>query len=47
MVTVPDDRRGVAESIVARLQRHGGRAQIDSVIGEGTEVVLSLPRIDP
>ena len=37
------DRRGVRESIVGRLARHGGRAEVRSTPGTGTEVVLSLP----
>jgi len=37
---VPADRRGVRECIVARMQRHGGRATINSVPGAGTEVEL-------
>jgi signal transduction histidine kinase/phage shock protein PspC (stress-responsive transcriptional regulator) len=37
------DRRGVRESIVGRMQRHGGRAVITSRAGEGTEIELSLP----
>ena len=41
------DRRGIAESIVGRMQRHGGNAVIDSTPGEGTEVHLSLPRSHP
>ena len=41
---VPADRRGLADSIVGRLQRNGGSAQVDSHIGLGTEVALSLPR---
>jgi signal transduction histidine kinase len=41
---VPDDRRGLAESIEARMQRAGGIAAITSVPGEGTEVELTLPR---
>jgi signal transduction histidine kinase len=39
---VPADRRGIAESIVGRMARHGGRARIRSTPGEGTEVELSL-----
>ena len=39
---VPPDRRGVRESIVGRMERHGGRAVISSEPGEGTEVELSL-----
>jgi signal transduction histidine kinase len=40
---VPPDRRGIAESIEARLARHGGAARIASVPGEGTEVELTIP----
>lgn len=42
--TVPEDRRGVSGSIRARMHRHGGRAEIRSRPGEGTEVVLTMPR---
>ena len=38
---VPPDRRGISESIVGRLQRHGATASITSRPGEGTEVELS------
>jgi signal transduction histidine kinase/phage shock protein PspC (stress-responsive transcriptional regulator) len=41
---VPDDRRGLRESIVGRLERHGGRAAIRSGPGRGTEVELTLER---
>jgi signal transduction histidine kinase/phage shock protein PspC (stress-responsive transcriptional regulator) len=39
---IPDDRRGVRESIIGRMRRHGGRVEIRSGPGEGTEVELSL-----
>lgn len=39
---IPADRRGVRESIIARMQRHGGKATINSIPGTGTEVELSL-----
>ena len=39
---VPDDRRGVRESIVGRMARHGGRAAVHSTPGQGTEVELVL-----
>ena len=42
--TVPAERRGLAESIEGRMQRHGGTATITSTLGEGTEVELALPR---
>jgi phage shock protein PspC (stress-responsive transcriptional regulator)/anti-sigma regulatory factor (Ser/Thr protein kinase) len=41
--TTPD-RRGIAQSIEARVERMGGAAVVDSVVGQGTEVRLSLPR---
>jgi signal transduction histidine kinase len=40
---VPADRFGVRESVVARMQRHGGDAEIRSTPGNGTEVRLRLP----
>jgi signal transduction histidine kinase len=39
---VPADRRGVRESIVGRMERHGGRARVTSEPGAGTEVELIL-----
>jgi signal transduction histidine kinase len=39
---VPGDRRGVRESIVGRMERHGGRARVASAPGGGTEVELVL-----
>jgi signal transduction histidine kinase/phage shock protein PspC (stress-responsive transcriptional regulator) len=39
---VDDDRRGVAESIRGRMIRHGGTAEIDSEIGIGTEIHLTM-----
>jgi signal transduction histidine kinase len=42
---VPDDRKGVAESIKARLARRGGSATIRSAPGQGTEVSLAMPRL--
>ena len=44
---VPDDRRGIAESIISRMQRHDGSAEVQSRQGAGTEVVLRLPRRQP
>ncbi|MTV26733.1 PspC domain-containing protein [Nitriliruptoraceae bacterium ZYF776] len=40
-------RRGLRDSIVGRLERHGGRAQIWSAPGAGTEVELTVPRDPP
>ena len=44
LAAVPADRRGVRESIVGRMERHGGRATITSAQGAGTEVELLLER---
>ncbi|MGB0099390.1 MAG: PspC domain-containing protein [Nocardioides sp.] len=41
---VPGDRHGVRHSIVDRMERHGGSAEIRSAPGEGTEVRLHLDR---
>jgi signal transduction histidine kinase len=41
---VDDDRRGISESIVGRMERHGGTGAILSQAGEGTEVQLTMPR---
>jgi signal transduction histidine kinase/phage shock protein PspC (stress-responsive transcriptional regulator) len=42
--TVPDDRRGLRDSVSGRLTRLGGTALVRSAPGEGTEVELMLPR---
>ena len=41
---VPADRRGIADSISARVRRYGGTAEVRSAPGEGAEVELSVPR---
>jgi signal transduction histidine kinase len=41
---VPSDRRGVRESIIGRMERHGGRARVTSAPGAGTEVELVLEK---
>ncbi len=41
---VPEDRYGVRHSIIDRMQRHGGSAEVRSGPDEGTEVRLHLPR---
>ncbi|MFC8504776.1 PspC domain-containing protein [Streptomyces sp. NPDC057411] len=43
---VPDDRMGVRESIIGRMQRNGGSARLRSVPGGGTEVELEMERAD-
>ena len=39
---IPTDRRGIRESIVGRMERNGGSANITSAPGSGTEVELVL-----
>ncbi len=41
---VPEDRLGVRRSILDRMQRHGGTAEVRSAPGDGTEIRLHLPR---
>ena len=41
---VPDDRYGLAQSVVGRMERSGGRAVVRSTPGQGTEVRLEVPR---
>jgi signal transduction histidine kinase len=41
---VPADRKGLAESVHARMARRGGAATVRSAPGEGTEVSLTMPR---
>jgi signal transduction histidine kinase len=43
MSTVDGDRHGVRGSIIGRMQRHGGAAEIRTEPGEGTEVRLTMP----
>jgi len=40
---IADDRHGVRDSILGRMDRHGGEATVRSTAGEGTEVRLHLP----
>jgi signal transduction histidine kinase/phage shock protein PspC (stress-responsive transcriptional regulator) len=40
---VAPDRQGVRHSILDRMQRHGGRAEVRSTPGDGTEVRLHMP----
>lgn len=41
---VPADRRGIAQSVIGRMRRHGGSATVTSQPGQGTEVQIQLPR---
>jgi len=40
---VPADRHGLADSVHARMTRHGGTVRLRSAPGEGTEVHLAMP----
>jgi signal transduction histidine kinase len=40
---VPSDRRGISDSIVARIARHGGSVDISTDLGTGTEVKIVMP----
>src|ERR1700722_606963 len=42
--SVPADRKGVAESIRGRMLRHGGKAVVQSTLGEGTKGTLTMAR---
>jgi signal transduction histidine kinase len=39
---IPHDRHGVRESIIGRMKRYGGRAEVRSEPGDGTEVELNI-----
>ncbi|MDX6650472.1 MAG: hypothetical protein QOJ97_2423 [Solirubrobacteraceae bacterium] len=39
---LPPDRHGVRESILGRMERHGGRAAVRAAPGRGTEVELTV-----
>jgi signal transduction histidine kinase len=41
--TVLEDRRGIADSIRARVTRQGGTVNITTSPGEGTEVAITMP----
>jgi len=43
-LTVDADRAGVRDSVIGRMERHGGTAVVHSSVGEGTEVELRMPR---
>ena len=42
--SIPPDRRGVRDSIIGRMERHQGRANVHSQPGEGTEVELCMEK---
>ncbi len=43
--SVDSDRRGIRESIEARMKRVGGSSNVASTLGEGTEVELLVPLV--
>ena len=40
--SIPEDRQGVRQSILGRMERAGGSVEIDTGSG-GTEVIITLP----
>ncbi|GAA3137266.1 ATP-binding protein [Streptosporangium carneum] len=42
MKDVPEDRMGIRQSIIGRMERHGGSARVRTEPGEGTEVMLTM-----
>ena len=44
---VPEDRKGLAESVHGRMARRSGTATVTSAPGEGTKVSLRMPRMVP
>jgi signal transduction histidine kinase len=43
-LSVPADRKGLAESIHGRMSRHGGTVAVQAAVGEGVKVSLKMPR---
>ncbi|WP_062517648.1 sensor histidine kinase [Demequina gelatinilytica] len=41
---VPSGRLGIRESIIHRVERHGGTAEVSSAPGSRTEVTITMPR---
>jgi signal transduction histidine kinase len=44
LTAVPHERRGVRESIIGRMRRAGGRANVRALPGGGTEVEIAIDR---
>jgi signal transduction histidine kinase len=44
LALIPDDRHGVNGSIMERMRRHGGRVEVRTAPGQGTEVRLFLDK---
>ena len=45
LAKVEPGRLGVRESIIGRMARHGGKAEVHSTLGEGTEIVVEVGRV--
>jgi len=43
MGDIGEDRMGIRRSIIGRMDRYGGKVDIRSTVGEGTEIHLSMP----
>lgn len=41
---VGDDRQGVRGSIIGRIERHGGKVNVRTSLGGGTEIQIRMPR---
>ena len=41
---VGEDRHGLRSSIIGRIERHGGKVDVRSTPGTGTEIEISMPR---
>lgn len=44
VTTTPNDRRGIADSIIGRVARHGGTTEISTEPGMGAEIKIALPK---
>jgi len=44
--TVPEDRLGIRQSIIGRMERNGGAAIVRSAPGDGTEVRLEMRQVE-
>jgi signal transduction histidine kinase len=44
--SIPADRMGVRQSIIGRMERHGGTARLRAVPDGGTEVELEMERAE-
>jgi signal transduction histidine kinase len=42
---IPADRHGIRDSIVGRVERAQGAAEIRTAVGQGAEVRISVPRV--